>query len=644
MSLKNLPEKPNIVIFLNDQDSATVAKRNPPEFEKKYMVATENLKNYGLTFNNAFIASAACSPSRGCLLTGTFPQESGVLHTLGAIARDNRVNEAPVPASFSQEALSPSRLNLAHMLKAAGYKVYWKGKWHLSSPISGSNTYTEADIRHMRDAYGFDGWNPSDGGITKKDPHLFGRGLCLHDIRYIEGNNNPEVRDCLDSGVCHTDEVHGEGVLEFIEKYNPKDGPFCLVVSLVNPHDIHVAPHFEPEAGYDENEFKLEDFDLPIPENVDEDLSTKPEVHEIRKESSKVIDASVCAKLKQRAMQKSTDAKIAMLEGKTDEAMLREKEHDELIKKSQRSLFPVPESTEDSDIINKNIQESRQLYVNSYGYFRSVVEAQFQQVLDAMTAKGLIDNTLIVRTADHGEMCLAHGQREKNYFAYDEVMNVPFIFSNPRLFPKPKETNVLASAVDLMPTLARIVGVYDTFKYAFRGSDLTPLFEDPQAKIYLSYDKDKEREFIHYASDDGFLPERFQYTPIYLRGIRSHEWKYVVYFNRLGNKFEYELYNLKEDPKENNNLIGPGRYSETQKELHNQLLEEMIKMGTVPYPYWIYTEETQKTGFVPPQYWPTAVEALLTGKMQYEANKAEEKFRNTGQLASQISGDLWWIG
>ena len=195
-----------------------------------------------------------------------------------------------------------------------------------------------------------------------------------------------------------------------------------------------------------------------------------------------------------------------------------------------------------------------------------------------------------------------------------------------------------------MPTLARIVGVYDTFKYAFRGSDLTPLFEDPQAKIYLSYDKDKEREFIHYASDDGFLPERFQYTPIYLRGIRSHEWKYVVYFNRLGNKFEYELYNLKEDPKENNNLIGPGSYSETQKELHNQLLEEMIKMGTVPYPYWIYTEETQKTGFVPPQYWPTAVEALLTGKMQYEANKAEEKFRNTGQLASQISGDLWWIG
>ena len=71
MSLKNLPEKPNIVIFLNDQESATVAKRNPPEFEKKYMVATENLKNYGLTFNNAFIASAACSPSRGCLLTGT---------------------------------------------------------------------------------------------------------------------------------------------------------------------------------------------------------------------------------------------------------------------------------------------------------------------------------------------------------------------------------------------------------------------------------------------------------------------------------------------------------------------------------------------------------------------------------------------
>lgn len=167
------------------------------------------------------------------------------------------------------------------MFKVVGYKVYWKGKWYLSLFISGSNMYIEVDIRYMRDVYGFDGWNLSDGGIIKKDFYLFGRGFCLYDICYIEGNNNLEVRNCLDSGVCYIDEVYGEGVFEFIEKYNFKDGLFCLVVFLVNFYDIYVVFYFELEVGYDENEFKLEDFDLLIFENVDEDLFIKFEVYEI---------------------------------------------------------------------------------------------------------------------------------------------------------------------------------------------------------------------------------------------------------------------------------------------------------------------------------------------------------------------------
>lgn len=123
--------------------------------------------------------------------------------------------------------------------------------------------------------------------------------------------------------------------------------------------------------------------------------------------------------------------------------------------------------------------------------------------------KGLIDNILIVCIVDYGEMCLVYGQWEKNYFVYDEVMNVFLIFFNFRLFFKLKEMNVLVSVVDLMFILVRIVGVYDIFKYVFCGFDLIFLFEDFQVKIYLFYDKDKEWEFIYYVSDDGFLLECF---------------------------------------------------------------------------------------------------------------------------------------
>jgi arylsulfatase A-like enzyme len=522
------------------------------------------------------------------------------------------------------------------MLKAAGYKVYWKGKWHLSHPVNGTNTWTDEDVKFMKEAYGFDGWNPSDAGITKIDPQLFGKGLCLHDIRFLEGNKNACVQDADKTKACKQPLVDAESILEFIERYNPEDGPFCLIVSLVNPHDIHSAPHFEPEAGYDEEEFRH--FNLPVPANVEEDLSSKPEVHEIRRQGARVGDANVSKRLAKEAKEKLAKANTTGLT-QTEIDKLKQ-EAAELEKKSKRVVFGEAKS-------NAEIPESRQLFVNFYGYLKKIVDEQMNRVLEAMDEKGLLANTLVVRTSDHGEMCLAHGQREKNYFAYEEVMRVPLVFSHPTLFPTPRETNVLASSLDVLPTLARIVGVYDMFKYAFKGSDLTPLFIDPEAKITWSFDSETERDSIHYASDDGFLPDRFQYTPIYIRTVRTDNWKYSVYFNRLGNRFEYELYNLENDPQENNNLVGVARYFDKQQELHTKLQTLMIKMGTVPTPYWIYTEAMQKTSFVPPQYWPTSPEAVLGGRMQYEANKAQQKFRRSTLIQSQVnqvSPDLWWVG
>ena len=59
-------------------------------------------------------------------------------------------------------------------------------------------------------------------------------------------------------------------------------------------------------------------------------------------------------------------------------------------------------------------------------------------VLDALEETGLLDDTLVVRTADHGEMGLAHGGlRQKNFNFYEESTRVPLVYSNPKLFPKP---------------------------------------------------------------------------------------------------------------------------------------------------------------------------------------------------------------
>jgi len=55
-------------------------------------------------------------------------------------------------------------------------------------------------------------------------------------------------------------------------------------------------------------------------------------------------------------------------------------------------------------------------------------------VLDALEAQNLLDNTLVIRTADQCETGLAHGGlRQKNFNAYEEGLRVPLVYSNPRL-------------------------------------------------------------------------------------------------------------------------------------------------------------------------------------------------------------------
>ena len=52
-------------------------------------------------------------------------------------------------------------------------------------------------------------------------------------------------------------------------------------------------------------------------------------------------------------------------------------------------------------------------------------------VLDTLEETGLIDKTIILRLADHGEGGLSHGMREKAYTAYEEMIHIPLIIHNP---------------------------------------------------------------------------------------------------------------------------------------------------------------------------------------------------------------------
>ncbi len=58
-------------------------------------------------------------------------------------------------------------------------------------------------------------------------------------------------------------------------------------------------------------------------------------------------------------------------------------------------------------------------------------------MLDALKSNhGLSEKTLVIRLADHGELALSHGLRQKVFNAYEEAIHIPMVISNPTLtFP-----------------------------------------------------------------------------------------------------------------------------------------------------------------------------------------------------------------
>lgn len=79
---------------------------------------------------------------------------------------------------------------------------------------------------------------------------------------------------------------------------------------------------------------------------------------------------------------------------------------------------------------------------------------------------------MVIRTADHGELGLAHGTyRQKHFNVYKEALNVPMVFSNPGLWPRNQTSDALISHVDFVPTIARLIGTPRAAMAPWQGVD-----------------------------------------------------------------------------------------------------------------------------------------------------------------------------
>jgi arylsulfatase len=123
-------------------------------------------------------------------------------------------------------------------------------------------------------------------------------------------------------------------------------------------------------------------------------------------------------------------------------------------------------------------------YINYYLNCIRDVDRHIGTVLDALEASGQADDTIIIFTADHGDMLAAHGMRQKGTVPFKEAWNVPFVVVHPE-HDGGGTTQAVGSSVDIVPTILELAGVSEEQRRVLhpqlKGEDLSSLLTTPDA-------------------------------------------------------------------------------------------------------------------------------------------------------------------
>ncbi len=188
-----------------------------------------------------------------------------------------------------------------------------------------------------------------------------------------------------------------------------------------------------------------------------------------------------------------------------------------------------------------------------------LIDDQLGRLIDYLEETGQRENTIIIFTSDHGEMLGDHGIYWKGCFFYEGLVHVPLIFSCPGLIKEGLRSSALVELVDIAPTLMDMTG--RKIHYAMQGKSLKGILTgeaDPghhKDSVYCEY----------YNSGAALKPAL---ATMYFDG----RYKVVVYHGeKVG-----ELYDLKNDPNEYDNLWNVPAHKDLRTDLVQKCFDQAI--------------------------------------------------------------------
>jgi len=200
-----------------------------------------------------------------------------------------------------------------------------------------------------------------------------------------------------------------------------------------------------------------------------------------------------------------------------------------------------------------------QLHRQRAYYFANVtmIDEKIGQVLKTLQKVGYLENAVVIFTSDHGDAMEDHGHSQK-WTMYDVITRMPMIVWAPGRFTGGRQIEGLCQHMDMGPTILELAGARPL--WPMEAESLLPA---------LRGESWKGRDYVFAEHGRDAILQKTEFETM----VRSRDWKLVHFLDeRFG-----QLFNLKDDPAENNNLWEDPRWAAKKQELSQVLLNWRIR-------------------------------------------------------------------
>lgn len=448
--IPGIKKKRNILFILcDDHRYDAFSFMGHPYLETPHL---DKMAANGLQFQNAYVTTSLCSPSRASILTGLYAHNHHVVD-----------NYNPV---------DPNLIYFPRYLQAGGYETAFVGKWHM-----GNDDKPQKGFDYWLAFKGQGAYWPDGRGTSRKVPQNDFSGY------NINGRKVPQ------KGYI-TDELTDFAINWMSTRRSKK--PFFLYLS-------HKAAHADFVA-HDRHKGRYRDKTFPFPKsyhNTEENYRNKPRWLKDQRNSRHGVDYAYNLK-------------------------------------------------------NFDLQEYHRRYCETL----LAMDDSVGRIFDYLRESGQLESTLVVYMGDNGFQFGEHGLIDKRV-AYEHSVKVPLLMHCPEIIKPGSKISQVVANIDIGPTFLGAAGL-GTPKH-MDGANFFPLIQGKPVEW---------REGLLY---EYFWEWNYPHTPT-MHAILGERYKYIRYHGLWDVN---ELYDMKNDPEELNNLIFSPDHQDTIKDLNNLLWAEI---------------------------------------------------------------------